>query len=61
MNGFCLRKCYVITDTQVTAQFSAVMENEKYFPNAKEFNPQRFIDDSSLAEKVSVRDILALH
>ena len=41
----------------MTPQFGAVMEDEKYFPNANEFNPQRFIDDPSLAEKVRLHDI----
>ena len=36
----------------VTGQMSAVHQNEKYFKNAKQFNPQRFLDDPASAEKV---------
>ena len=30
----------------------AVMEDERYFPDHKRFEPQRYIDDPSLNEKV---------
>ena len=55
--------CYVttrnVTDfkpsgTTVIGQMSAVHQSEKHFKNAKQFNPQRFIDDPASAEKVEL-------
>ena len=39
--------------TTVIGQISSIHEDEKYFKNAKEFNPQRFIDNPECLEKVN--------
>ena len=42
----------IIGRTTVIPQIGAVHEDEKYFKNAKEFMPERFVEDPKLAEKV---------